>query len=105
MLVTVTMFLEKSLDMRLYQRTGYGDSQTFVGGKDLPRPFQFQGKGHKVVAAHLQHGSTISYYGNFGLSPSGVFLRPSPTQSPETCLGRWVDSLCGCYVTNLYLHP
>jgi len=40
----VTMFLEVIGHMRLYQRTGYGDSQTFVGGKDLTRPFQVKGQ-------------------------------------------------------------
>ncbi len=75
----VTMFLEVIGHMRLYQRTGYGDSQTFVRGKDLPRPFQGKGQGSGASAAWI-----IFVRG---------FPRPSPTQSLEACLGRWVDSL------------
>ncbi len=96
----VTMFLEVIGHMRLYQRTGYGDSQTFVVGKDLTRPFQV--KGHKLVAAHLQqaawiHHSTMAILAYLRQGFSSSFTNPV-TRDVFGSMGRlFVDD------TNLYL--
>jgi hypothetical protein len=56
----VSMFLRIIGHMRLFQRTGYGDSSTFVGGSHMPRPFQGKGQGSGGAPSAWIHHSSLA---------------------------------------------
>ena len=93
----VTMFLEVIGRMRLFQRTGFGDSQTFVGGPDIPRPFQGKGQGSGGAPAAWIHHSTMAILAYLRQGFSSSFLDPLSREVFGSMGRLFVDD------TNLYV--
>ena len=91
----VTMFLEVIGRMRLFQRTGFGDSQTFVGGPDIPRPFQGKGQGSGgAPAAWIHHSTMENIFDKASLRPFLILFL-------EKFLARWVGFLWTTQISTL----
>ena len=72
----VTMFLSVIGQMELFQRTGFGDSKTSVGGRDNPRPFQGKGQGSGGAPGAWLHHSSMSILAYLRRGFGSEFVNP-----------------------------
>ena len=93
----VTMFLRIIGHMRLFQRTGYGDSSTSVGGPSMHQPFQGKGQGSGGAPSAWIHHSSLAILSYLRKGFRSSFLDPL-TGNIFGSMGRlFVDD------TNLYV--